>query len=111
MTTDTAPWLGVYQPRPGAPLVLPGATLAEALAALPTPPPPRPRLTFAQAEALALVADGLTYRQIARRLFVSEVAIRRRMVRAFRRLGVRNRAAAIRAGVEAGLLDPARSPS
>lgn len=97
--------LDAYPRRPGAPLVLPGATLAEALGALPAPPPSRPRLTFAQAEALALVADGLTYRQIARRLFVSEVAIRRRMVRTFRILGVHGKAAAVRAGVETGILD------
>jgi len=87
--------------RPGAPLVLDAPTLA---AAFGIPLRPARPLTAVQAETLALVAEGLTYRQIARRLFLAEVSVRKRMSRAFRVLGVHDKAGAIRAGVEAGVL-------
>lgn len=91
----------------GAPLVLPGATLAEAfgIPLAPRPARPRPRLTPTQTLALTLVADGVPYRQIAARLHLAEGTVRRLMSDAFLVLGVRNKAGAVRAGVESGILD------
>jgi len=93
--------------RPGAPLVLDAPTLAEAFGIPLAARKPHP--TGPQAEALALAAQGLTYRQIGRRLFLTEVSVRKRMVRAFRALGIHSKAAAVRAGVESGILDPTGS--
>lgn len=67
--------------------------------------PARPRLTPTQTLALTLVADGVPYQQIAERLHLAEGTVRRLMSDAFRVLGVRNKAGAVRAGVEAGILD------
>lgn len=88
--------------RDGAPLRFDSPTLA---AAFGIPLSPRRTLTRCQAETLALAADGLSYRQIARRLFLAEVSVRKRMCRAFLALGVHDKAGAIRAAHEAGLLD------
>lgn len=88
-----------------APLVLPGATLAEAFGIPRAPRTTTPRLTPRQTTALHLVADGVPYQQIAARMHLAEGTVRRMMSDAFRVLGVRNKAGAVRAGVEAGILD------
>jgi DNA-binding NarL/FixJ family response regulator len=49
------------------------------------------KLTARQAEILHLVADGLTNRQIGRRLLVSEGTIKAQLTAIFWRLGVANR--------------------
>jgi DNA-binding CsgD family transcriptional regulator len=51
-------------------------------------------LTARQSQLLELVADGLTNRQIARQLELSEGTVRRHLENSFERLGVRSRAAA-----------------
>ena len=58
---------------------------------------------------LALVAEGLTNRQIAERLVISEGTAIRHVSNIFGKLGVNNRSAATRAALENGLLrgDPA----
>lgn len=62
--------------------------------------PERSRLTRREAEVLALVAQGLSNREIARRLYISEVTVKVHMRHIFEKLGVRSRTeAAIRASM------------
>ena len=69
-------------------------------------------LTARQSQLLDLVADGLTNRQIARQLRVSEGTVRRHLENSFERLGVHSRAAAaahvVRMRSRAGHLTPVR---
>ena len=51
----------------------------------------------------AALADGLTNRELADRLFISERTANRHLSNIFTKLGVRNRTAAARIGIEAGL--------
>ena len=53
---------------------------------------------------LALVAEGLTNRQIAERLVISEGTAIRHVSNIFGKLGVNNRSAATRAALENGLV-------
>jgi DNA-binding NarL/FixJ family response regulator len=55
-----------------------------------------PQLTAREWEVLDLMRDGLTTREIAARLFVSEVTVRRHISTTLRKLGVPDRAAALR---------------
>ena len=64
----------------------------------------RADLTRREEEILELLADGLTTPQIARRLVVSQVTVRTHICSMLKKLGVRDRQAAIR------LLDPAANP-
>jgi DNA-binding CsgD family transcriptional regulator len=52
-------------------------------------------LTSRQREVLSLVSRGRTNRQIARQLFVSEATVAKHLERAYSKLGVHNRTAAI----------------
>ena len=54
-------------------------------------------LTGRELEVLHLVADGLTNREIARRLFISPSTVRTHLEHVFEKLGVRSRTAAVRA--------------
>lgn len=61
-------------------------------------------------EVLRLVAHGATNREIASRLFISEATVKTHLLHLFAKLGVNDRAAAVAAGYEHGLLtrgDPA----
>lgn len=62
-----------------------------------------PTLTDREREILDLLAGGLTYRQIAQRLFVAEKTVRNHMGSIFTKLRVRDRAAAIMLARDAGL--------
>jgi DNA-binding CsgD family transcriptional regulator len=53
-----------------------------------------PQLTSRQSELLQLVATGLTNRQVARRLSLSEGTVRRHLENIYQRLGVASRTAA-----------------
>ena len=55
-------------------------------------------------ELLRLVADGATNREAAGRLFVSEATVKAYLLRIYDRLGARDRASAVAAGYERGLL-------
>ena len=66
-------------------------------------PPGLGRLTPREREVLSLVADGLTNRQIAERLVISEGTAIRHVSNIFGKLGVTNRAAATRAALDGGL--------
>ncbi len=63
-------------------------------------------LSARELEVLGLVAEGLTNRQIAERLVISEHTAIRHVANVTRKLGVRNRAAAARVGAERGLIAP-----
>lgn len=95
--------LDAYPARPGAPLVLPGKTLAEALGTLVPATPPLPARL---ADTLALLVQGLTNHQIGRRLGVSDAAVKHRVQDLYRHLDVHNRAGAAYRAVALGLLDP-----
>lgn len=67
--------------------------------------PERVDLTRRQIEYLRLLADGGTNRAIARALVVSETAVEQMLVRLYKKIGVRNRAEAIRYTYEHGIVD------
>ena len=64
-----------------------------------------PTLTPREREVLALVADGLTDRQVAARLVVSEHTVHRHVTNILRKLDQPSRTAAAAHAVRAGLLD------
>jgi DNA-binding NarL/FixJ family response regulator len=63
------------------------------------------RLTVRELEVISAAADGLTARQIARRLSVRERTVTTHLSRIYTKLGVSNRIAALAAVGRAGLLD------
>src|SRR5919204_362318 len=70
------------------------------LARLRSPSEGRPRvpsLTERELEVLALVAQGLTNRQISSRLFISSATVRTHLEHIYDKLGVHNRAGAVSA--------------
>ena len=100
-TPQAASWLSVYPSRPGAPLVLPGATLAEAVGRLHRKAPALPPgLTT----LLPLLAANLTQAQIGARLHLSESAVKHRVGRLYAALGVHNRVGAVASALACGLL-------
>lgn len=83
------------------------ARLADALVAELGGPPATARragLTQREVEVLALVAQGLSNREAADRLFVSEHTVHRHLSNVYTRLGVSSRAAAVAVAAERGLL-------
>lgn len=79
----------------------PVAALAEAL--VPGADGRRPvELSVRQARVLALVAEGLTARQVARHLGISEKTVEKHKHRIFEKLGVPNQAAAVHAALTRG---------
>jgi len=84
------------------------AALAEvtrpASAAGATPAPPRPEnLTGRQAEVLALLAAGLSNKQIAAELYLSTATVERHLATIYRNLGLGGRVEAARFAMENGL--------
>jgi DNA-binding NarL/FixJ family response regulator len=65
--------------------------------------PPLPELTVREREVLALLADGLTNREIAARLVVSEHTVHRHVANILAKLRLPSRAAAAAHGARAGL--------
>jgi DNA-binding NarL/FixJ family response regulator len=57
-------------------------------------------LTAREAQALALLADGMTTRSIARHLHVSESTVKTHLVHLYRKLGVSNKTAAVVVALE-----------
>ena len=60
-------------------------------------------LSAREREVLAALAEGLTNRELAERLFISERTANRHLSNIFVKLGVRNRTAAARVAIDAGL--------
>ncbi|ADB49050.1 response regulator transcription factor [Conexibacter woesei] len=63
-------------------------------------------VTDREREVLALVAQGATNREAARRLFISEATIKTHLLHVYAKLGVNDRAAAVAAAYDRGLLRP-----
>lgn len=61
-------------------------------------------ITPREMEILTLVAEGLSNREIAERLFVSENTVKTHCSRAFDKLGAKRRTQAVQLGKEMGLL-------
>lgn len=63
-------------------------------------------LTPREREVLELLSDGLSARQVARRLALSERTINTHVANLYRKLGVSNRVQAVREGIRLGLVTP-----
>ena len=94
-------WLGVRMHRPKAAVALEQA-------GRPFTPDERQRellgITRRELEILELVAQGMSNREIAGRLFVSENTVKTHCSRAFDKLGARRRTEAVQLGKRMGLL-------
>jgi two-component system nitrate/nitrite response regulator NarL len=73
-------------------------------------PKARVLLTPREWRTLALLADGLSNKQIARRLAVSEHAAKRAVAAVLAKLNCANRALAVAVALREGLLDPHQDP-
>jgi DNA-binding NarL/FixJ family response regulator len=76
--------------------------LAAAQAAA-APPALPDEVTVREAEVLKLIAAGLSNREIAARLYVTEATVKSHINRLFAKIGVRDRAQAVRYAFERGL--------
>ncbi|GHE11155.1 response regulator [Streptomyces alanosinicus] len=61
-------------------------------------------LSAREREVLALVARGTSNREIARELFISEATVKTHLTHLYTKLGVNDRAAAVAAGYDRGIL-------
>ncbi|MER7281542.1 response regulator transcription factor [Dactylosporangium sp. NPDC000244] len=77
--------------------------LAAAVQGSPAPAPADDGLTAREREVLSLIATGLSNREIAERLYVTEVTVKSHINRLFAKIGVRDRAQAVRYAYERGL--------
>ena len=73
-------------------------------AAPPDAPAARETLSARETEVLVLAGRGLTNAQIGRELFVSEATVKTHLLRAYAKLGVSGRTAAVTRAMELGLL-------
>lgn len=79
-----------------------GAALARHL----REPQEKAALSEREREILTLVSLGMTNGQICRRLYLSEATVKTYLARCYTKLGVNDRAAAVRAAITQGLIDP-----
>ncbi|MDJ0954568.1 MAG: response regulator transcription factor [Acidimicrobiia bacterium] len=68
--------------------------------------PAKETLSEREMEILATVAKGATNKEIAARLFISEATVKTHLLHVYDKLGVNDRAAAVGAAYERGLLTP-----
>jgi len=100
-------WLGLKLSRPVERVVVrevpvpvaPGAAFAVNAASI-----ERLAVTPRELEILGLIAEGLSTREIAERLYVSENTVKTHSSRLFAKLGARRRTQAVQLAKEAGLL-------
>ncbi|MEV7426768.1 MULTISPECIES: response regulator transcription factor [unclassified Streptomyces] len=80
------------------------------------PPPAAPAaelpdgLTAREAEVLALVAEGLSNKEIAQRLHIGAATVKTHINNLFAKTGVRDRAQAVRYAYQRGLIQPPGTP-
>ncbi|GIL35090.1 response regulator transcription factor [Phycicoccus jejuensis] len=67
--------------------------------------PAVPDLTAREVEVLGLVARGLSNAQVGRQLFIGEATVKTHLLRAFAKLGVQDRTAAVTEAHRRGLID------
>lgn len=72
--------------------------------------PQREALSPREMEILRLIAAGNTNREIARKLFISEATVKTHLLHIYEKLGVPDRAAAVSAAYQRGLLSPGEEP-
>lgn len=72
--------------------------------------PQRETLSPREMEILRLIAAGNTNREIARKLFISEATVKTHLLHIYEKLGVPDRAAAVSAAYQRGLLSPGVEP-
>jgi DNA-binding NarL/FixJ family response regulator len=70
--------------------------------------PAQEALSERELEVLTLIAQGLNNREAAAQLFISEATVKTHLVHIYTKLEVNDRAAAVSAGYERGLLTPRR---
>lgn len=68
--------------------------------------PKRDTLSKREMEILVMVAKGATNKRAASHLFISEATVKTHLLHIYEKLGVNDRAAAVAAGYERGLLNP-----
>ena len=72
-------------------------------------PEPETPLSPRELEVLRLVSGGATNREAAARLFISEATVKTHLLHVYAKLGVNDRASAVAAGYERGLLSASAS--
>ncbi len=70
--------------------------------------PVREPLSQRELEVLEMVAHGSTNREAAHRLYISEATVKTHLLHVYAKLGVNDRAAAVAAAFERGILKPGR---
>jgi DNA-binding NarL/FixJ family response regulator len=70
--------------------------------------PAREPLSQRELEVLGLIAQGSTNREAASQLFISEATVKTHLLHIYAKLGVNDRASAVAAAFERGLLTPGR---
>lgn len=89
----------VHDLAAGRPVLVPAA-----LAALTAQRGTRPALSDRESEVLRLVAEGCTNRAVARRLRIGEATVKTHLAHVYEKLGVGDRASAVRTAWEQGLV-------
>lgn len=70
--------------------------------------PAQEALSKRELEVLALIAQGLSNREVAQKLFLSEATVKTHLIHIYEKLEVNDRAAAVGTAYERGLLTPRR---
>jgi DNA-binding NarL/FixJ family response regulator len=86
--------------------VLSPSVASRLMGAVRAPSPGREPLSQRELEVLGLIARGSTNREAAAALFISEATVKTHLLHAYAKLGVKDRAAAVAAAFERGLLTP-----
>lgn len=94
----------------GDALLAPSVT-RRVIASFSSPPPPTmpsalSQLTARELEVLCLLAEGLSNKEIASRLFVSDATVKTHVARILNKLGVRDRVQAVVIAYQSGLASP-----
>jgi ATP/maltotriose-dependent transcriptional regulator MalT len=86
--------------------VLSPSVASRLMGQLRAPGPAREPLSQRELQVLGLIARGTTNREAAARLFISEATVKTHLLHIYAKLGVNDRAAAVAAAFDRGLLTP-----